>query len=670
MINNKDSINKDNTNKDNTSNNEFFKQINFPYPNVRKGQDEFIKKVYDTISQNKNLIVCAPTGLGKTVSGIAPALHFAKKNKLSVIVLTSRQTQANQVIKTIKDISLKIKDDPNIKEKDKQLNYLAFIGKRNMCVHPERDLYPSSDFNDFCKKMKETGRCKFFKNTKNTDYDEQIKGLLELSSKEFMTVESFVDLSYTNNFCPYELVSKKAYLADVIICDYNYMFSPGIREGFLGKIGRELDECIIIVDEAHNLPDRIRNSHSHKLTSEMIKNALKELSDFVKSKEYDSYIHNFSATIDELYFNKILGEKTETLVEKDEILSKYLAKFNKLIKYQTIIDDLRNVEKIVKEDRIISHIGRFANFLEKWATLNEESYLRILEKNVTKDKTVLSLTIKCIDPSEISEIILNNSYSTLLMSATLSPIEMYKDILGLKKVEMLELESPFSKKNQLTLVINDVTTKYTNRSSDMFIKIADHIQRTLNSAEDKNAIVFFPSYDLMERIVEKIKINKLNRKILKEQKYMTKEEKEKYIDKFKQADAFSGNAKVLFAVTSGSFAEGLDLPREMLEMVIVVGLPLGVPDLTTNAVIAHYDKKFKKGQMYGYINPALNKIIQAAGRCIRTEEDRGAVVLIDSRFLWSVYAQNFPKHWKLTKAGENYNIDIGNFFDDKDPMSF
>jgi DNA excision repair protein ERCC-2 len=143
---------------------------------------------------------------------------------------------------------------------------------------------------------------------------------------------------------------------------------------------------------------------------------------------------------------------------------------------------------------------------------------------------------------------------------------------------------------------------------------------------------------------------------------MTKEDKEKFVDNFKDKGGFNEKAKVLFAVTSGSFAEGLDLPDSMLELVMVVGLPLSVPDLFTNAVIKHFEKKFRRGQLYGYIYPAMTKIIQAAGRCIRTESDRGVIVLMDNRFFWPLYAQAFPPHWKLERTKE-YKLEISNFFD-------
>lgn len=633
----------------------FFEKIHFPYESVRAGQDVFIKKVFLAIKQNKNLMVSAPTGLGKTVSGLAPALKIAKKKGLTVICLTSRQTQANQIIKTVKDISA-TSHDP--------INFMAFIGKRSMCVHPERDLYPAADFNEFCKKARETGKCRYYKNMKDDEQETQIKAILDETSKNFMTVEGFVQMSGTHNFCPYEMAKLKAFKTDLVVCDFNYLFSSSIRENFLGQIGRTLEECIIIVDEAHNLPDRIRNSQSFSLSTEMLKNALKELQDFYKDDKYDGHILNLKATIEDIYFDKVLGDKTEYLMGQKEFVDTYLGKFSKLgLELGTLVDDLRDVERKVKEERVISFCGRVANFLEAWQKYDEQSYLRMLEKDVRSEKTYLALKLKCIDPSEVSGEVLNHSYSSILMSGTLSPIEMYRDVLGVGNCHLLELESPFSAKRQLTMVIDDVTTKYSARSEDMYKKIAQNIESILHAANGKNAIIFFSSYDLLERVTSIISFMNLGRKILKEQRYMTKEQKEDFVELFKSGTgSFDDKPKVLFGITSGSFAEGLDLPSSALELVVVVGLPLGVPDITTQAVIAHYDKKFRKGQLYGYIQPAMSKIIQAAGRCIRTEADRGVVVLMDSRYIWPSYALNFPPHWRLQVPQDPF-LEIANFFD-------
>jgi len=642
---------------------DFLKKIDFPYETVRKGQAEFIKKVYNSIKQNKNLLVSAPTGLGKTISALAPAIKIAKEKNLTIVFLTSRQTQANQAIKTLKDIENKSTDK-------RDMRYVPFIGKRSMCIHPGKEGIKPNEFNEFCTKMKKTGRCKFYKNSKDENFEDQITQIIDKSSKDFMSVEEFVSFSGTHNFCPYEIAGKKAFKSDVVICDYNYMFQSGILEAFLGKIGRTLEECIIIVDEGHNLPDRIRNSYSYVLSTQILKNALSEIKDYFKLTEYDDYVLNIKSAIEDLYFEKILGDKKDYLISKIDFIEPFLSKFKKETSIKDVVDKLKEVEAKVKEDRLISFAGRVAGFLEKWDRLDEESYLRILEKDVQRDKTIISIKIKCIDPSQISSKILNNSHSSILMSATLSPINMYKDILGVENYNLLELDSPFEKNQQLTLVVNDVTSKYSQRTAQMYGDIANHIKDILSGAADKNSIIFFPSYDFMERVLQDVNPVRLGRIILKEQRYMTKDQKEEIVEKFKSVDAFNNKAKVLFAITSGSFSEGLDLPNKFLELVVVVGLPLGVPDLFTQAVIRHFDKKFRKGQMYGYVYPAMNKIIQAAGRCIRTENDRGVIVLMDNRFMWPLYAQTFPISWNL-EVSKNPKIEISNFFnEDNDPLSF
>ncbi|NCC71100.1 ATP-dependent DNA helicase, partial [bacterium] len=520
--------------------------------------------------KNKNIMILAPTGLGKTISALAPALAIAKRKGLTLICLTSRQTQANQFISAIKAISNKSK---------KKISYVAFIGKRSMCVHPKKEEYSSTDFIDFCKKSREKGQCKYFINVKNSDNEQIIQEILNNSSNNFQSVEEFVSISGRNEFCPYELAGKKAFHADVIICDFNYVFSPGIRESFFGKLGRKLEETILIVDEAHNLPDRLRNAYSFTLSTELLKNSLKELQDFIKIRKYDEFIIAIKQTLEEIYFEKLLGKEKEFPIDKSLFLDILKKKIS--IPFDDMINELKEVEALVKEQRIVSFIGRVSNFLLSWNELEEEGFFRSMEKIVGESKTFLSLKIRCLDPSIYASEVLNHSYSSILMSATLSPINMYKDLLGVENTQILELESPFEKENLLMLVNTQVSSKYSARSLDMYKKIAIDIELALNLSEDKNSIVFFPSYDFMDKILSHINIIKLNRKILKEQRYMTKEQKENYVIQFK--DTFISKSKVLFAITSGSFAEGLDLPEAALELVIVIGLPLAVPDLYTQA---------------------------------------------------------------------------------------
>ena len=633
-----------------------FRNFEFPYSQIREGQDEFLTQVHKTIQESSNIYVSAPTGLGKTISALLPALDVAKEKNLSVIFLTSRQTQANQAISTIKDI---------VEITGKNIRSTAFIGKRSMCVHPDRDQYSPQDFNDFCRKVRENGTCKFYSNVRDSENSDELQGVLQRSSESFFTVEGFVKLSGDNKLCPYEVASQLTYKADVIVCDYNYLFSEGIRERFLGRIGRTLEECILVVDEAHNLPSRIMNSLSYSLSSSIIKNAIKECREIIKDETIDDYLQKLDNIIGDIWKEIGNSDLEEISINKEDFFKYFYEKFGDEVKYSKVEDDLEDFAFKVKEHRVVSFVGKIASFMRKWRELEEENYLRSIDISLSEKSEIINLRIRCIDPAVTASETLNGAYSSVLMSATLSPIQMYKDILGTPEARDLSLESPFSKQNQLTLTVDDVSTKYSMRNQGMFKRIGQHLTSLLKDVNDRNAIIFFPSYSIMEKVLNHIRLTDLNRKVLIEQRNMSKKQKEEYVSMFKEG---SGNpfltpskSRVLFAVTSGSFAEGLDLPKESLEMVVVVGVPLAVPDVFTQALITHYDKKFGKGQFYGYIYPAINKIVQAAGRCIRSETDRGAVILMDMRFSSPTYAQGLPTHWKI-KRTYNLSEDVKRFF--------
>jgi len=621
-----------------------FEEYYFPYKKLRKNQDTFIESVQNAIQNGGKLLVSAPTGLGKTVSALAPALKYAKENEKTVVYLTSRQTQINQVLATLKEISEKY--DINIKA-------VGLVGKRNMCLNEGKEEYYGNEFNDFCKKMKEEGKCPYYKNFKKESFEKTISKIIKDSSKYFYTIEKFMEECEINKVCPYEVSSLKLFKADVVVCDFNYFFHLNIRENFLGRLGRLEDEIILIVDEAHNLPDRIRNMYSIQMNTFGLDRAIKEANYFFKSSKYNNYLLNLKNILENYLILLREKKKEEVKISKKEFLDTIKKQIEEPI---LLISELRDAEKVVKEDRIISYIGRVANFLEYWLETDEESIIRVTtyQDNYGSKRGINTiLKILNIDPSVISSNILNNVFSTILMSATLEPLEMYRDILGIPDAELLELDSPFPKENLKVVVFDDLSTKYELRNNEMYNRYGIYIYKILYHFK-KNTIIFFPSYDLMNKILMFIDYNKLDMKILKERKDMSKEEKELFIKEFKNPL----KKVVLFGVTSGSFSEGLDLPENSLEIVIVVGLPLVRPNLVTDEIIYLYDTKFKKGKEYGYVYPAMSKIIQAGGRCIRTEKDKGIIFLMDNRFKWRYYSKIFPKYWHPQRFLGFENLDF------------
>ena len=635
---------------------------NFPYENVYEEQKKFIEKVNDCLLKKENLLCCAPTGIGKTISAILPSLLFAKKNKKTIIFLTSRQTQINQAIKTIKDISSK---------ENLNINYVSFLSKRNMCVHNRKDEVLPTDFLEHCKKLKERGECSFFKNSHNSEFEDDISYLIKKSNESFLSVEEFVKfvgMKNNINFCPYEIASKNLFDCDLVICDFNYVFVKKIRETFFGKLDKDLEDCILIIDEAHNLESRVRSSNSFSLTLENIKSLEKEI---LKYFEISSGYFDFSKVLmkcfDEIVLDKLSKDRNDFLIMKDtfmNLIDRNLEKLNLDYNCKSFREELFKIGRIVKEEETSSISYRIASFLEFWMEYDDEFYVRTLNREITKDKLKITLKINCIDPRPITKNILNNSYSSILMSATLTPLEMHKEILGIENFNFLELQSPFEKSNQLNLIINDVSTKYTLRTEDMFKRIARHIENVITKF-DKNTIIFFPSYEIKDRIFRYINVVNLTRQnkiVLNERKFLSKEEKESMIGEFKKNHGLNPKNTILFGITSGSFSEGLDLSNKFLEMVLVVGLPFGVIDSITKAIINHYEKYYNKGQLYGYIYPTMSKIIQAAGRCIRTKEDKGVVLFLDSRFNFNVYKNCFPNHY-IFENSNDYLKKIENFFE-------
>ncbi len=226
------------------------------------------------------------------------------------------------------------------------------------------------------------------------------------------------------------------------------------------------------------------------------------------------------------------------------------------------------------------------------------------------------------------------------MSGTLLPTSMYKEVLGVENCQEVVFKDPFPKKNRLNLIVPKTTTKYSKRSPEQYKQISENLSKMINSIPG-NSAVFFPSYYLRDQVQKYMITDKTT---FVEHSRLTKPEKQELLDNFK---SYKDTGAVLLAVASGSFGEGIDLPGDLLKAVIVVGLPLTKPDLEVKSLIDYYDKKFNKGWDYGYLFPAFNKSLQNAGRCIRSETDKGLIVFLDERYVWQNYKRCFPEDWDL-----------------------
>ena len=611
----------------------------FPFEKIRKEQDKLIEQVGTILEEKKHLIVNAPTGLGKTVSTLGPALRIALEKNLCVFFLTPRHTQHKIAIDTLNEIKKKY----NLK-----FSAVDFIGKKWMCSVPGVEKLYGSQFYEYCSSQKEEAKCIFYRNTKKNESKLTVKAkqiMSELEKGDINHVEKLIELSKKHELCAYEICSSLAKNATVIVCDYYHLLHPTVRTMFLRRTGKELEHSIIIIDEGHNVPDKVRELMSDKIST-FILNAAKKEAKKGKYNETFSNLEKIEKALIELS-NDINGE---TIISKKQFVDLIQQKTE--TDYTQLIADFAFVADDIKEDKKQSFIGSVSRFMESWLG-EDNAFVRILKKN---DKRI-ELSYKCLDPSLITSEMIEKSYSTIIMSGTLNPVEMYKDLLGFPDNTLLaSYDSPFKKENQLTLIIPRTTTKFTERKKEQYAEIARICSEIINTIPG-NSAVFFPSYDIRNKVNDYF-LTKSKKTIFLEEPGMNKEEKKDMLENFK---TYKDHGAVLLGAVSGSFGEGIDLPGDLLKGVVIVGIPLKKPDIETQKLIEYYDEKFGKGWEYGYSLPAMQRCFQGAGRCIRSETDKGVIVFLDKRFTWDAYYRVFPGHWDI-KITELYEKRVKDFF--------
>lgn len=599
----------------------------FPHDTVRPVQSSFMKKVKEALENKHHLIAHCPTGVGKTAGVLAPSLEYALKNNLTVFFLTSRHTQHMIAVETVQKIKEKCKAD---------ICCIDIIGKKHMCGQKGVNVLTSSEFSEYCKAVREKGECNFFNNLKKEgkmSFEAEI--LADEFKKKPTHVETLIRKCRKEKLCPFEMACTVGRKANVVIADYNHAMHPGVRETFFKKTGKQLSDAILIMDEAHNLPSRARKLLTFSLSTYAIEQAIKE----AKAVEYEETAEHLAALLKAIEeFSAKITKGNEALIKKEEFFSKVEAITN----YEMFSTALHSIGEDILETKKKSFAAGIANFLDAWVG-PDKGFTRIIGRGFTKmGKPFIAVSYRCLDPSIPLKEIAASARSIIAMSGTLTPSEMYKDLLGLEKADCAEYESPFPKKNRLNLIVPQTSTKFTARSAAMYELIARKCAEIANAIPGNSAI-YFPSYRIMEDVYSSFQ-KLYSRTIFIEQPEMGKDEKAEMLDSFK---SYKDVGAVLLGVSAGSFGEGIDLLGDFLKGVVIVGMPLTKPDLETEELIKYYDVKYAKGWDYGYIMPAIITTMQNAGRCIRSETDRGVIVFLDERYVWPNYRRCFPKEWNM-----------------------
>lgn len=579
------------------------KGIEFPFP-YRKGQRELAVSVYRTILRQKKLFIQAPTGVGKTISTVFPAVKaVGEELGEKIFYLTAKtitRTVAEQAFETLREQNLKFK-------------VITLTAKEKICFCEETSCNPDD--------------CPYAKG----HFDRVNDAVYELLMQEdVMSREVLEAQARKHKVCPFEMALDVSTWVDGVICDYNYVFDPDARlRRFFAEGGA--GGYLFLIDEAHNLVERGRQMYSAELCKEdflAVKKLVKgEASRFAKRLEA---------------CNKILlamKKECENYKVLDNISHFGIQLMNVLSETDRYLEEC--VDKEVRET-VLDFYFQVRSFLNIYDGL-DENYV-IYTEYQENGRFVLKLF--CVNPAANLQKCLDKGNSAVFFSATLLPIQYYKRLLSTEKDNYaVYIDSSFDTKKRLLMNGVDVSTRYTMRSREMYQRYAIYIFRVVK-AKMGNYLIFFPSYRFMEDVYQEftqlLASDEEEMELVIQQKHMDEEERENFLRAFEM-----GREKSLigFGVLGGIFSEGIDLTNEKLIGTLIIGT--GLPQVCNEREIlkSYFDQKGLYGFDYAYRYPGMNKVLQAAGRVIRTEDDRGVILLLDERFQREKGKEIFPKEW-------------------------
>ncbi len=622
-------------------------QLEFPYP-YREGQRKLVADVYRTIMRRKTLFIQAPTGVGKTISTIFPAVKAVGEGLADRIFYLTAKTITATVAKETFQI---------LREHGYQAKIIQLTAKEKLCMCGE-DGTEALECNPV--------NCPYAKG----HYDRVNDAVYDLlQTSDLFTREEILTQAKKYQVCPFEMSLDVATWVDNILCDYNYVFDPNVylkrffQEGIKG-------DYIFLVDEAHNLVDRSREMYSAQLYKE----------DMLAVKRIMKPHHYMIAkTLDKC--NKAMLEfkrecETYEVQESVGVLTFHLMRLASQLE-----EFFEKPREFPEKKEVLDFYFEVRNFLNMYELVDEHY---VIYTQMEEDGRFM-IKLFCVDPSLNLQKCIDKANATIFFSATLLPINYYKQILSTKEDNYaIYAESTFAESQRLLAFATDVSTKYTRRGPAEYLRIAQYIQVAVEGKEG-NYMVFFPSYKMMQDVYEVFrdiaegenpadsaeevqdredgkdgkegKNSKDGRygrdeknqilEICMQTSNMQEQEREQFLQMFEQEREGS---LVAFCVMGGIFSEGIDLKNDKLIGAIIVGT--GLPQISNERQILkdYYDERGLSGFDYAFRYPGINKVLQAAGRVIRTQEDRGIILLLDERFLQADYAPLFPREWKERKV--------------------
>lgn len=592
--------------------NESLKELRFPYE-YREGQKELAISVYRAVSRGKNLFIQAPTGVGKTLSAVFPSLKAMGEGHGEKLFYLTAKTITRSVAESCFAL---------LRERELYFRTVTITAKEKLCPMEKTECNPDA--------------CPYAKG----HFDRVNDAVYDIIHREMgITRELVLEYAQKHQVCPFEFCLDISNWVDGIICDYNYVFDPGakLKRYFADGVS---GDYLFLIDEAHNLVGRAREMFSAQLVKEdflLVKRILKERSPSTVralercnknlleyKREAEGYQMHGEIGIFAANLMKLFGEMEQLLELEKEFKDRDLV----LDFYFAVRHFLNMFEGLDEHYRIYSELGNDGNF---------------------------RLKLFCIDPSKCLAECLEKGKASVFFSATLLPIRYYKKLLsGNEEDYAVYAHSPFDQEHRLLLIGSDVSSRYTRRNRNEYGKIVSYIC-ALAQSHKGNYLAFFPSYQYMES-VERLMQERCDDEFvwIMQSSHMTEAEREEFLTEFhtEREKSFVG-----LCVLGGIFSEGIDLKAERLEGAVIVGT--GLPMVCTEQEIlkTYFEEQGENGFDYAYQFPGMNKVMQAAGRVIRTAEDRGVILLLDDRFLREETQGLFPREWSSYGEVRRENVE-------------
>lgn len=586
-------------------------ELEFPYADRRPGQDRIVESATLALQQREHLLVEAPTGLGKTVAAIYPALKDALHHDRRVYVLTAKTLQQDMAMAVVSLLN------------DGAFRSLRLRAKSKMCANDQVLCHE-----EYCPYAKDY----YFKLQRSR----VVPALLEEYPN--LLPDNVFSFARRAEVCPFEVSLELGNQAQVMVCDYNYAFDPYVALNDFGQ-EEDLSEVILIVDEIHNLVDRGRRYYSPNLSSQRCRRAAEIVA--LGGAPIHHELAGLCMDLERLILETVEdfqppGGETSWAYEQsfpEDDLWRFRSKLDRA--FVDYLEFRRETKSLTADDLFVDLYFDVLKFLNA-LVVSDHAFSHYLER----ENEDYRFKVLCKDPSRFLGRVINRCHTVIGLSATLSPFEFYRDLLGFdaERTSELRVENPFPIENREIVIDSSVATAYKERPQN-YPRIAERLGEFADAVPG-NTLALFPSYRFLAEVSTLMRTER--KRVIVQTPGSGDGEREEILDTLRTA--IFGDV-LLLAVAGGVFAEGVDYPGDVLKAVAVVGPCLPALTLEQQLLQQYYDERFDRGFEYAFVVPGMTRVVQAAGRLIRSPEDRGVIALFDKRFLWSTYRKHLPPDW-------------------------